>query len=82
MYNLITKNNLDSVRFAFILTTNKNNLTKKERIINFKKRERRIFHGTRSFSIYGFKYGTIWNRLTKSIVFTKGLNYLDYFKCI
>lgn len=79
MYNLITKNNLDSVRFAFRLTTNKNHLTKKDRIYKFRKSERIIIHGTKSFNVNHFKYGTIWNRLTKAIIFNKGLIYLDEF---
>ena len=77
MYNLISKNNLDSVRFAFRLTKNKNHLTNHDRLITFRKRETKILYGRRSFSVYGFKFGTIWNRLTKANVFNKGLDYLD-----
>ena len=77
IYNLISNNNLDSVRFSFRLTKNKNHLTKHDRIITFKQRERKILYGRRSFSVLGFKYGTIWNRLTKANIFNKGLTYLD-----
>lgn len=77
IYNLISKNNLDSVRFAFRLTRNNNHLTNHDRLITFRKRELNILYGRRSFSVLGYKFGTIWNRLTKATVFNKGLNYLD-----
>ena len=35
VYYLIDKYKLDSIRFSFILTRNKNNITKKMRIYNF-----------------------------------------------
>ena len=59
------------------MTKNKNHLTKHDRIITFKQRERQILYGRRSFSVLGFKYGTLWNRLTKANIFNKGLTYLD-----
>ena len=77
IYYLASKYNLDSVRFGFRLTREKNKLSINDSIYTFKKRDIRIVYGNRSYSVYGFRFGTIWNRLTKEKVFTKGLCYLD-----
>ena len=79
IYYLANKYKLDSVRFAFRLTYSKNSLTKYDKNYFFPLKDRKIFYGKRKFNIYGFKYGTIWNRLTKAEVFTKGLYHLDEF---
>ena len=78
-FYLANKFDIDSVRFGFRLTKEKHHLSKKDRIISFKKNERKILYGRRAFSVNGFKYGTIWNRMTKADVFTRGLYHLDEF---
>ena len=77
VYYLANKYNLDSIRFGFRLTRAKNHLTKNDRLYTFKKKDIKIVYGRRSYSVYGFRYGTIWNRLTKANIFTKGLYHLD-----
>ena len=77
IYHLIDRYKLDSIRFSFRLTRAKNHLTKKDRLYLFRKKDRKIVYGTRAYSVYGFRFGTIWNRLTRANVFTKGLYLLD-----
>ena len=76
-YNLVTKYNLDSLRFAFQLTKSKKNLNFHKRVITFQKRDRKIVYRRRIYNIYGYRFGTIWNRLVRANVFLKGLDYLD-----
>jgi len=76
-YYLVKKYNLDSIRFAFRLTKAKKFLSKKDRTYNFDKNESKIIYGTRTFDVHKYKYGTIWNRLTKSSIFTYGLYHLE-----
>ena len=77
VYNLANKFDIDSVRFGFRLTKEKNHLSKKDIFYTFKKNDRKIIYGRRSYNVYGFRYGTIWNRLTKADIFTRGLYHLD-----
>ena len=76
-YYLVTKYNLDSLRFAFQLTKSEKNLNFHKRVITFKKGDRKIVYGRRKYSIYGYRFGTIWNRLVRANIFLKGLDYLD-----
>ena len=90
IYNLATKFNLDSLRFGFRLTKAKKHLSKKDKFYLFSEEDRKIKYGNREYNVKGFMYGTIWNRLTKADIFTKGLNLLDnytlyqilYFECL
>ena len=77
MYYLANKYQLDSVRFAFRLTRSNNTLTKYDTNYFFPSKDRKIFYGKRSYNVHRFRYGTIWNRLTKADIFTKGLYHLD-----
>ena len=77
IYYLANKYKLDSLRFSFRLTKEKMKLSHKDKIYTFKKKDRKIVYGRRKYSVYGYRYGTIWNRLTKAEVFVKGLLYLD-----
>ena len=77
IYYIANKYHLDSVRFGFRLTYSNNILTKYDRNYFFPGKDRKIFYGKRYYNIYGFRYGTIWNRLTKADIFTKGLYHLD-----
>ena len=76
-YYFVTKYNLDSLRFAFQLTKSKKKLNYHKRIITFKDGDRKIVYGRRKYNIYGYRFGTIWNRLVRANVFLKGLDYLD-----
>ena len=77
IYNLAKKYNLDSLRFGFRLTKAKKHLSKKDKFYLFSEEDRKIKYGNRAYNVKGFMYGTIWNRLTKADIFTKGLNLLD-----
>ena len=77
VYYLANKFDIDSVRFGFRLTKKKNHLSKKDILYTFEKNDSKIIYGRRSYNVYGFRYGTIWNRLTKADVFTRGLYHLD-----
>lgn len=77
LYYLIKKYNLDSIRCGFRLTKKKNSLSKKDRFYLFDKNDSKIVYGRRAYNVHFFKYGTIWNRLTKADVFTNGLYHLE-----
>lgn len=77
IYNIANKYKLDSVRFGFRLTRSQNSLTNQDKNYLFSVKDRKIFYGKRYYSIYGYRYGTIWNRLTRADIFTKGLYHLD-----
>jgi glycosyltransferase involved in cell wall biosynthesis len=76
-YHLITKYNLDSVRFSFKLSRNSIDLDNNSFTFKFTKRDRKIIYGRRSYNMLLYAYGPIWNRLTRANIFTKGLKYLD-----
>ena len=78
-YNIVNKYNLDSLRFGFRLTKAKKHLNIKDKFYVFSQEDRKIVYGKRFYDITGYKYGTIWNRLTKADIFTEGLSYLDYY---
>ena len=77
IYYIANKYQLDSVRFAFRLTRSNNTLTKYDRNYLFPNNDRKIFYGKRYYNVHRFRYETIWNRLTKASIFTKGLYHLD-----
>ena len=77
IYYIVNKYKLDSVRFGFRLTRSKNSLTNQDKNYFFSVKDRKVFYGKKYYNIYGFRYGTIWNRLTKADIFTKGLYHLD-----
>ena len=52
-------------------------MSKKDKLYTFKKNDRKIIYGRRAYNVYGFRYGTIWNRLTKADIFARGLYHLD-----
>ena len=77
MYNLITKFHLDSVRFSFKMIEVKENgkdmVFRKEYPLKFLK----ISYGPVYHNVHVLGYGTIWDRITRANVFTKGLCLLD-----
>ena len=76
-YKLITKYNLDSVRFSFKLSYLKENIDYKSWNFAFQEKDRKIVYGRREYNMLLYAYGPIWNRLTRANIFTKGLDYLD-----
>ena len=76
-YYLIKKYNLDSVRFSFRLSRSATDLNYKSFTFKFRKKDRKIVYGRKSYNMLLYAYGPIWNRLTRSNIFSKGLGYLD-----
>ena len=72
-YNLITKYQLDSVRFSFITAKNKFSNDSKTSIQYYKRKDTKIVYGKKNYDLSLFSYGTIWNRLTRANIITKGL---------
>jgi len=81
LYHLVSKYNLDTVRFSFSKTKYDRSTLKE----NIKFNEKKIYPSTFTKIIYGrpkynihiFEYGTIWNRLVRAGVMRKGLDLLD-----
>ena len=78
-YNLVSNYNLDSVRFSLMEVYNTSNIEKKDNTkkIVFENFLIKIMYGKINFPIYTVHYGSIWNRLTRAAIFTKGLYLLD-----
>ena len=79
-YDLVSKYNLDSVRFSFSKTRENFDEYKFQTFDNIKvypKKHLEIIYGRPDYNIYEFGYGTIWNRLFRANTFVKGLNLVD-----
>jgi glycosyltransferase involved in cell wall biosynthesis len=81
LYHLVSKYNLDTVRFTFSKTkydrdTFKKNISFTERKW-YPKKFTRIIYGRPDYNVHIFGYGTIWNRLVRANVMRKGLDLLD-----
>ena len=78
-YNLVTKYNLDSLRFALREVYNKSNIENKNNTkeIFFDNELTSIFYGKIDFQVITVHFGSIWNRLVRTAIFTKGLYLLD-----
>ena len=76
-YDIVTKYNLDSVRFSFKMIEVKENgefiVYKKEYPLKFL----RLEYGPVYHNVHVLGYGTIWDRITRANVFTKGLCLFD-----
>ena len=75
-YNIISKYKLDSIRFSSYTFNNKSEPFKYNHVTFFDF-ELKISYKKRFFDITTFEYGTIWNRLIRANVITKGLYLLD-----
>ena len=77
MYKLITKYNLDSIRFAF--KTYKTLENNKYQLLPhlYPEKDLKITYGKVTHNVHFFGYGTIWNRLIRANVITKGLDLID-----
>ena len=79
-FNWVTKYNLDTVRFSFTKTIynktfNKNPVFAKMKY--YPKKDTKIVYGRPNYNVHEFGYGTIWNRLVRNNMFTKGLDLVD-----
>ena len=78
--NLVTKYSLDSVRFKFkTYKKSEHNHTYRIKSIHYSKKNRTIKYGPVKENVHMYGFGTIWNRLVRSNVFTKGLDVLDWY---
>jgi len=73
IYDLVSKYNLDSVRFSF----SKKRKNFDDNIKVYPKKHLKIIYGRPDYNIYEFGYGTIWNRLFRANIFVKGLDLVD-----
>ena len=77
LYNLVEKYNLDTIRFSFSKTPintigfKKNMNFHPKRI--YHKNFTKIIYGRPNYNIHIFGFGTIWNRLVRANILTKGL---------
>ena len=78
-YNLVSQYHLDSLRFALMEVYNKTNIENKNNTkrIEFENFLLKIIYGKIDFPVITVHYGSIWNRLTRAAIFTKGLYLLD-----
>ena len=78
-YHLAKNYELDSIRFSLREIYNKTNVENinNTKEITFQNELLQIYYGRIDFPIYTVHYGSIWNRLIRSSIFTKGLYLLD-----
>ena len=79
-YNLISKYNLDTVKFSFSKTRENINLLNGqtfEKMKIYPEKHTKIIYGRPDYNIYELGYGTIWNRMVRANLFAKGLELID-----
>ena len=76
IYNYVDKYTLDSVRFSFQWVSF-NNVSHDNFRKVFKKEYTKIRYGHVDYILFIFGFGTIWNRLTRANIFSKGLDLVD-----
>jgi hypothetical protein len=76
-YNLITKYNLDTVRFSFSKTLESITNQTFEQMFKYPPKFTKIIYGIPDYNVHQFGYGTIWNRLVRANIFTKALGLVD-----
>ena len=80
IYNLAEKYELDTVRFSFSKTNYTQKFTKNknfEEMKIFPPEYTKILYGRPNYDLKELGYGTIWNRLVKADIFSKGLDLVD-----
>lgn len=87
LLNLTTKYNLDSARFSFSKVPYQEDLTNSTKLgvkHTYPNKFTKIIYGRPGYNVHYFGYGTIWNRLIRANVISKGLNFIDeiYIKCL
>ena len=75
-YNIISKYKLDSIKFSSYTYNNKSEPFN-YRHVTFNHFDLKISYEKRNFDVTTYEYGTIWNRLIRANVLTKGLYLLD-----
>ena len=78
-YNIVSQYNIDSVRFALREVYSKNDVEKSNNTkkITFYNDFIKIIYGRIELPVITVHFGSIWNRLTRAAIFTKGLYLLD-----
>ena len=77
VYKIADEYKLDSVRFSYQWVS-RGNLSHSNFRKVFPKEYTKIRYGHVHYVLSNFGYGTIWNRLTRANIFTKGLNLVDH----
>jgi hypothetical protein len=76
-YDLITKNNLDTIRFSFSKSIENSNSQTFRRMTIYPSKFTKIIYGKPYYNVHIFGYGLIWNRMVRAELFVKGLNLVD-----
>jgi glycosyltransferase involved in cell wall biosynthesis len=79
-YNLLSKYSLDTVRFSFSKTLFNLNFEATLEFGNMKiypLKHLKIIYGRPDYDVHEFGYGTVWNRVIRANMFTKGLDLVD-----
>ena len=76
-YDLLTKYNLDTVRFSFSKSIENNTHQTFSPMYIYPPEFTKIIYGTPDYNIHFFGYGLIWNRLVRADLFAKGLKLVD-----
>ena len=79
-FDIINKYNLDAVRFSFSRTRENIDLKKNEkfsRMFFYPSKYTKITYGKTIYKTYIFGYGTIWNKIVRANIFTRGLGLVD-----
>ena len=79
LYYLITKYNLDSITFSFKIYKKKKNHSYDIKTMNYPNRSIKIKYGKVRRNVTIFGYGTMFNRLTRANIFTKGIKLFDWY---
>ena len=80
LLNLTTNYNLDSVRFTFSKVPYQEDLINSSKLgvkHTYPNKFTKIIYGRPGYNVHYFGYGTIWNRLIRANVLSKGLNLVD-----
>ena len=77
-YNIMTKYKLDSVKFSFIFSRKKKKPFSHYFIIKYDEEDRKIVYGKKPLK-FSLVYATIWSRLTRANILTKGLYTLNLY---
>jgi glycosyltransferase involved in cell wall biosynthesis len=76
-YDLITKYNLDTIRFSFSKSMENSTNQTFRRMNIYPSKFTKIIYGKPYYNVHKFGYGLIWNRLARAELFVKGLNLVD-----
>ena len=80
LFNLVTKYDLDTVRFSFSKTNYNKDFDNNPIFGNmqiYPQDDIKIVYGRPNYDVHKFGYGTIYNRLVRANMFTKGLELVD-----